>query len=253
MRDLELRRVVITAVILAVYFGLGVGFVAYTQQKTVDQIELNRQAVLLGQIMAVLSGRAHDNNPAEDAFLLPDPEALGLGKPVLESAGLNDGSNSLSAEERERAMAAGQLGFRAREGDEVTAVAIPVVTRRGYSGDIRLLVGVCPEGEVIAVRVLEQSETPGLGDKIKADKTDWIFGFAGRRLGDPPVEWWAVKKDGGVFDQFTGATISPRAVVAAVKDVLLYVREHRQQLFEYPPRTDQSPPKNGQGEEHDDE
>ena len=232
MKDLELRRVVITAVILAVFFGLGVGFVAYTHQKTADRIELNRQAVLLGQIMAVLAGEAQDNNPAEDAFLLPDPEALNLGEPVVEPAAARMRPASLTPEQRERAMAAGQLGFRGREDGRVTAVAIPVVTHRGYSGDIRLLVGVRADGVISGVRVIEQNETPGLGDKIKADKTDWILDFSGRRLGDPPVEDWAVKKDGGVFDQFTGATVSPRAVVEAVEDVLLYVREHRRELFE---------------------
>ena len=243
MKDLELRRVVITTVILAVFFGLGVGFVAYTQQKTADQIELNRQAVLLGQIMAVLGSETHDNNPAEDPFLLPDPEALNLGALVLDSPGEGVLPASLTPEERAQAMDAGQLGFRAREGGEVTVVAIPVVTHRGYSGDIRLLVGVRADGVVSGVRVLEQNETPGLGDKIQADKTDWILDFAGRRLGDPPQEDWAVKKDGGAFDQFTGATVSPRAVVEAVEDVLLYVGEHHRQLFEQPA--------DDHGEDHD--
>ncbi|WP_158611701.1 RnfABCDGE type electron transport complex subunit G [Guyparkeria sp. SCN-R1] len=237
MINLELRRVVITSVVLAVFFGLGVGFVAYTQQKTADQIELNRQAVLLGQIMAVLQGQVHDNNPAEDDFLLPDPEALELGAPVIDANAGEVRLETLSVEARERAMNAGQLGFRARQDDEVVAVAIPVVTHRGYSGDIRLLVGVTAEGELTGVRVLEQRETPGLGDKIKADKTDWIQGFSGRRLGDPPADDWAVKKDGGIFDQFTGATVSPRAVVGAVKDVLEYVDRHHHLLFDQPPTT----------------
>jgi len=235
--NLELRRVVITAVVLAMFFGLGVGFVAYTQQKTADQIEMNRQAVLLGQIMAVLQGQAHDNNPVEEAFVLPDPEALELGEPVIRPATTDVLRTTLPVEQRERAMRAGQLGFRAREDGEVVAVAIPVVTHRGYSGDIRLLVGVTIDGEITGVRVLEQKETPGLGDKIKADKTDWIQDFSGRRLGDPPAEDWAVTKDGGIFDQFTGATVSPRAVVGAVKDVLEYVDRHHSLLFDEPPTT----------------
>lgn len=237
MINLELRRVVITSVVLALFFGLGVGFVAYTQQKTADQIELNRQAVLLGQIMAVLQGQVHDNNPAEDAFLLPAPEALELGEPVIRPTGEGVLPTRLPVEQRKQAMRAGQLGFRARRDGEVVAVAIPVVTHRGYSGDIRLLVGVTVDGEITGVRVLEQRETPGLGDKIKADKTDWIQGFSGRRLGAPPAEDWAVKKDGGVFDQFTGATVSPRAVVGAVKDVLEYVDRHHTLLFDEPPTT----------------
>ena len=245
MKDIELRRVVITTVILAVFFGLGVGFVAYTQQKTADQIELNRQAVLLGQIMAVLGSETHDNNPAEDAFVLPDPQALSLGEPALDLPPNGLLPASLSAEDRERAMEAGQLGFRAREAGQVTAVAIPVVTHRGYSGDIRLLVGVDADQEITGVRVLEQNETPGLGDKIKADKSDWIHNFTGRAIGDPPIEDWAVKKDGGAFDQFTGATISPRAVVEAIEDVLLYVREHHERLFERPSGHDEDDAEEG--------
>ncbi len=231
MKGLELRRVVITSVILAVFFGLGVGFVAYTQQKTADQIELNRQAVLLGQIMEVLSGEDYNNNPAEDAFILPNPEALNLGAPVIEPAPDGVLPDRVAGEALDRAFSAGQVGFRARHDGEVTAVAIPVVTHRGYSGDIRLLIGVDTEGEIQGVRVIQQRETPGLGDKIKADKTDWILGFSGRSLGDPPAESWAVRKDGGRFDQFTGATVSPRAVVGAVKEALIYVERHRPELF----------------------
>ena len=222
---IEVRQVIITSVLLAVFFGLGVGFVAYTHQKTAEQIELNRQAVLLGQIMEVLAGEDYDNNPAEAPFLLPEPRSLGLGEPVLDTAG------EPSPAALGRAVDAGQAGFRARRDGEVVAVAIPVVTPRGYSGDIRLLVGVDAGGEVLGVRVLQQNETPGLGDKIKADRSDWILAFAGRRLGDPPEEDWKVEKDGGVFDQFTGATISPRAVVGAVRDALAYARRHHAILF----------------------
>ncbi|MGM0517511.1 MAG: RnfABCDGE type electron transport complex subunit G [Pseudomonadota bacterium] len=223
---LDARQILITTVLLAVFFGLGVGFVAYTQQKTAEQIELNRQAVLLGQIMEVLAGEDYDNNPAEAPFLLPATDSLGLGEPVVEP------SSRPSEAEIERAVDAGQAGFRARQDDEVVAVAVPVITPRGYSGDIRLLVGVDEDGEVLGVRVLQQNETPGLGDKIKADRSDWILDFDGRRLGDPPTEQWKVKKDGGVFDQFTGATISPRAVVGAVRDALEYVDRHHDRLFD---------------------
>ena len=222
---LEPRQIIITTVLLAVFFGLGVGFVAYTHQKTAEQIELNRQAVLLGQIMEVLAGADYDNNPAEAPFLLPEPDTLGLGERENRPA-------EPSPAELEQAVDAGQAGFRARHEDEVVAVAIPVVTPRGYSGDIRLLVGVDAEGEVLGVRVLQQNETPGLGDKIKADRSDWILDFNGRRLGDPPAEEWKVQKDGGVFDQFTGATVSPRAVVGAVRNALAYVRRHHAVLFD---------------------
>jgi len=81
------------------------------------------------------------------------------------------------------------------------------------------------------VRVLAHRETPGLGDVIEADRSDWIRGFAGRALGDPPLSAWALRRDGGAFDQFTGATITPRAVVRAVRDWLRYFEIHRERLF----------------------
>ena len=77
-------------------------------------------------------------------------------------------------------------------------------------------------------------ETPGLGDKIDEQKSDWILGFSGKSLGNPPEEKWKVKKDGGIFDQFTGATITPRKVVASVKRTLLYFRKNRDRLFKLP-------------------
>jgi electron transport complex protein RnfG len=111
------------------------------------------------------------------------------------------------------------------------AAVFSVVARGGYAGDIELLVGVRADGRVAGVRVVEHHETPGLGDGIEADKSDWIRGFDGRSLGDPPREDWAVRRDGGDFDQFTGATITPRAVVEAVRDTLIYFEDHRDQVF----------------------
>jgi electron transport complex protein RnfG len=113
-------------------------------------------------------------------------------------------------------------------------VVLPVITHYGYSGDIKLIVGVDREGEITGVRVTKQNETPGLGDKIEANKTRWIFGFDGKSLGNPGEKGWAVKKDGGVFDQFSGATITPRAVVGAIHQVLEYVHQHHDELFETP-------------------
>jgi len=115
-----------------------------------------------------------------------------------------------------------------------------VVAPDGYGGPIRLLVGIRKSGELAGVRVVRHSETPGLGDFIEADKGDWIEQFEGLSLGDPPREQWAVKKDGGRFDQMTGATITPRAVVKAIRNALLYFREHRQALFQRRPDGDSS-------------
>lgn len=105
---------------------------------------------------------------------------------------------------------------------------------RGYGGDIEILMAVDARGTVLGVRVLKHKETPGLGDKIEAAKASWIEGFAGKELGHPPAEKWAVKKDGGVFDAFAGATITPRAVVKAVKGGLEFFEAHKRDIVERP-------------------
>jgi electron transport complex protein RnfG len=119
--------------------------------------------------------------------------------------------------------------YRALDGLDVTAVAFEVVGQ-GYAGPIRVLLGVAADGRVQGARVLAHAETPGLGDKIELARADWILGFDGRSLSDPPPARWAVEKDGGVFDQFSGATITPRAVVAAIKRGLQTFARHREAL-----------------------
>ncbi len=104
----------------------------------------------------------------------------------------------------------------------------------GYAGSIRLLVGIGADGRLLGVRVVAHRETPGLGDAIDERKSTWIDGFKGRSLGDPALERWHVKKDGGDFDQFTGATVTPRAVVGAVLDALLYFEANRATLLAAP-------------------
>ena len=119
--------------------------------------------------------------------------------------------------------------YRALEGLDVTGVAFEVVGQ-GYAGPIDILLGVDPAGRVLGARVLAHAETPGLGDKIEVSRNDWILAFNGRSLGDPPAERWAVKKDDGEFDQFSGATITPRAVVGAIKGGLELFGAHRDAL-----------------------
>ena len=107
---------------------------------------------------------------------------------------------------------------------------LPVIAPDGYTGNIELLVALYPEGEVAGVRVTRHLETPGLGDKIEVQKSDWIHDFIGRSLSNPEPQGWTVKKEGGEFDQFTGATITPRAVVRAVKRSLEWQAEQTQAL-----------------------
>lgn len=222
--NLNLRRILITTMLLAGFAAIGVGLVAYTEEKTASQIAQNEQLMLLGEITAVLPAGHYDNNPTDSAFVLPAPEELNL--PKLED--VDEVDESVLEEAKEQ----GLVGYRATSHGKVVAVVVPVITHFGYSGDIKLIVGVDRHGVITGVRVTRQNETPGLGDKIEPDKTHWIFGFDHRSLKDPGAKGWAVKKDGGVFDQFTGATITPRAVVGAVHDALLYVRKHHHQLFE---------------------
>ena len=131
-----------------------------------------------------------------------------------------------------------QLGLKnggeihlARKNNEVIAIITNAIAAEGYSGDIKMLTGVNRDGSVAGVRVISHTETPGLGDKIDVKKSDWIRLFAGLSLQKPQIDNWKVKKDGGEFDQFTGATITPRAVVNQVKNVLLFVEDNRQLLF----------------------
>ena len=121
--------------------------------------------------------------------------------------------------------------YRARRAEKVEAVVFQVVGK-GYAGRIVCMMGVDKAGHVLGVRVIKHAETPGLGDKIDPAKADWIHGFVGKYLGDPPPEKFAVKKDGGVFDQFAGATITPRAVVKAVKGGLEFFEREKPRLLD---------------------
>ncbi|MCG5540280.1 MULTISPECIES: RnfABCDGE type electron transport complex subunit G [unclassified Halorhodospira] len=140
-------------------------------------------------------------------------------------------------------------GWQHVEGDAVTAVALESQAQ-GYGGTIRVIVGIDRDGEILAARVTEHRETPGLGDDIEAERSDWIDAFEGRSLGDPPEEAWAVEKDGGEFDQFTGATITPRAVVEAVHAALHAFEAHQDRLLD--PRAGRQRTADGATEETDD-
>ncbi|WP_172328989.1 electron transport complex subunit RsxG [Mangrovicoccus sp. HB161399] len=120
--------------------------------------------------------------------------------------------------------------YQATRSGTVTGAAFERVGY-GYGGAIKVLIGLDPSGELLGVRVLAHAETPGLGDKIETAKSDWIHGFEGKSLDDPSPERWKVKRDGGEFDQFSGATITPRAVVAAVKGGLDFFAAHRDEIL----------------------
>lgn len=123
--------------------------------------------------------------------------------------------------------------YRGTLGARTTVLAWEVIGK-GYAGDIRLILGIDAQGEILGARVLAHAETPGLGDKIDASHSDWILGFNGLSLDNTPLPQWRVNKDGGRFDAFSGATITPRGVVAAIREGLEFFRAHRTALLSTP-------------------
>lgn len=200
-----LREVTIAAVLLMAFALVGAGLVAFIHDRTEARIEANRQATIRARLNELVPPSSYDNRIVTDTIQVTARETLGSEQPLTI--------------------------YRARRNGEPVAAVITTVAPDGYSGPIRLLVAVRADGALLGVRVVSHRETPGLGDGIEADKSDWIEQFPGRRLGDPPADEWAVKKDGGRFDQLTGATITPRAVVRAVKNALIHFREHRERIF----------------------
>ncbi len=120
------------------------------------------------------------------------------------------------------------------EGGKISALAWEVSTQEGYSGEMRFLLGLDADGKVLGVRVLAHAETPGLGDKIEVEKDDWMLQFDGLSLGNPPESSWYVKKDGGQFDQFSGATITPRATLQAIRRGLNFFQQNQEMLLRPP-------------------
>lgn len=199
------RNMVTGGALLAAFAIVGVTLVALTWRETAPQIAENERHVLMSSLNEVLPPEAHDNDLLEDAITVQSPERLGTVAPVTI--------------------------YRAYKDGEPAAALFTTVAPDGYSGEIRLLVGVSADGVVTGVRVLAHKETPGLGDDIEIERSDWITAFAQNSLDNPPLEDWDVKRYGGAFDQFTGATITPRAVVRAVRNTLIYFREHRDEIF----------------------
>ena len=202
---MRLHQIPITAAVLLLFAVTGTLLVALTFEGTREQIAANEREALLRKLNVLIPRQRYDNAIFQDTIQVSNAHLLGTGEPVTV--------------------------YRARRGGEPVALVIAPVAPDGYSGTIRLLVGINLDGSLSGVRTLAHRETPGLGDKIEAERSSWILGFAGRSLDDPPASGWRVKRDGGEFDQFTGATITPRAVVRGVKSALEYFAVHRDQLF----------------------
>ncbi|AFT71232.1 Electron transport complex, RnfABCDGE type, G subunit subfamily [Alloalcanivorax dieselolei B5] len=195
------------AVILGLFAIGTAATLALTNQATRQRVECNRQSALADALAQVMPPARHDNPLLDDSITVTDP-LLGHGEHQL---------------------------YRARLGGEASGAVLEAVAPDGYGGDIRLIVGVDHDGTILGVRVVPpHNETPGLGDNIEIRKSDWILGFNGASLEQPSTPGWAVKKDGGRFDSFTGATITPRAVVSAVHGALRYYQAHGDEVFKTP-------------------
>lgn len=122
--------------------------------------------------------------------------------------------------------------FLARDDSGKVIAAAYEMVGYGYAGAISLIMGIDRDGNILGVRTLSHSETPGLGDKIELAKDDWVLSFDGKSLSNPSSEQWGVQKDGGIFDQFTGATITPRVYVKTVKAGLSFFEQHKIEIVE---------------------
>lgn len=182
------------AMTLALFAALGTALVSHTYQATAPQIAENERQALLRNLHTLIKPQLY-NNPIEEDHISVDEPLLGPGERTI---------------------------YRARMDGQPVAVVINAVAPDGYGGDITLLVGIWTNGLLAGVRVIDHHETPGLGDKIEVKRSDWIRGFDNRALSNPGERGWNVKKQGGIFDQFTGATITPRAIVKAVHRTLTY-------------------------------
>ncbi|WP_309137392.1 electron transport complex subunit RsxG [Pseudomonas sp. LS44] len=193
------------SLVLGAFAIITVGLVALTQQGTAARIleaEREAQSRSLGEI---LPAGSYDNHLLDHSVQVFEPKLLGKPAPLP--------------------------AYIATLHGRATAVILQVTAPDGYSGAIHLLVGIQADGRLAGVRVVKHRETPGLGDKIELSKSPWVREFEGRSLSNPDASGWAVKKDQGAFDQFAGATVTPRAVVKAVHLALQYFDAHKAELL----------------------
>ncbi|WP_282131251.1 electron transport complex subunit RsxG [Pseudoalteromonas aliena] len=183
------------------------GLVASINALTADKIAEQEQLHLTSQLQEVLDPSTYDNALSTDCVIISD-ERLG--------------------------PYANQIIYRARKNNKPVALVVRHVTPSGYSGDINLLTAVLSDGTIAGVRTTKHEETPGLGDKVEVKKSSWITTFKSLTVQSEEDARWAVKKDGGQFDQFTGATITPRAVVGSVKNAVLFAQSEFDAIFAAP-------------------
>ena len=194
--------------LLAITALVGTGILFVINWHSSPYIKENERQMLLKSVSSVLDNVQYDNDILEDTLKVYDKTQLGHDSPALID--------------------------RVRKDTNPIAAVMTVIAPNGYSGQIKLLVGINTNNVITGVRVVKHKETPGLGDGIEKQRSDWIDIFLGKSLHNPKVGGWKVKRDGGEFDQLTGATITPRAIVGAVYKALRYFRTHYVEIFSDP-------------------
>lgn len=210
----QLADIAKLAVYLLLFALAGTLLLAAINEMTRARIADNERQALLQQLNVLIAPGRYNNDLLQDTRQL-EQTPIGSSEPVTV--------------------------YLARQNNVPVAAAYVLSSSAGYNGTIRLAVGINADQTLTGVRVISHRETPGLGDRIEPEKNDWILQFSGLSLHNPQDSGWAVKKDGGQFDQFTGATITPRAIVSSVYALLQWAREHQAGLFS-PPAAEAQPP-----------
>ncbi|NVJ50492.1 MAG: electron transport complex subunit RsxG [Gammaproteobacteria bacterium] len=196
------------AFILGAFALLSIGLIAVFHHLTKDKIAYEMQAKLARTLNELVDPNRFDNDVYHDCVVISDADS----KPATETARI----------------------YRMTKQGNPVAVVLNVTANDGYNGVINLIMAINADATIAGVRVINHNETPGLGDKIERKKSDWITRFNGLSLTNPAPQMWQVKQDGGQFDAFTGATITPRAVVKAVRNGLQFYQQHQTSLFTAP-------------------
>lgn len=200
-----MNTVIRSGLTLATIGAICAALVSATYLQTRDRIEANEKAWLEQSLEPALGGLLFDGGVSDSTLIIPAPHEL---------PGPDD-----------------VVVYRIYADKQPAAALFAVTARDGYAGPIRILVGVKYDGTVTGVRILSHRETPGLGDKIVSTRSDWVYQFDGLSLGNPGIALWELRTDGGQFDQLSGASVTPRAVLKAVRETLIYFASRRDEIF----------------------
>lgn len=198
-------NILISGLILGLFAMVGTALVGFTFESTADKIADNERLALLRKLNQILPHESYDNDLLHTTIELEADQRLGQEKT--------------------------STAYIAKQQNNISSMIFSVIAPKGYSGEIKMLVGINIDGSLAGVRIVSHKETPGLGDVMEIERSDWVLSFDGKSLHNPDERKWKVKRDGGEFDQFTGATITPRAVVQAVHLCLVYFDRHKDELI----------------------